>query len=1401
MQLRLSVTDASSGVSTDLTVEARAEHTAADLVAALTDELGLADGVWSCRGSPLAPDTPLGRPPLLDGVGLTFGFPGARPSHPDRHQSSFVLEVTAGPDAGSRLRLGTGRHVVGRAPTCDLVVNDEGMSREHCTVEVSTEGVDLVDLRSTNGTFVRGIRISRGPLRPGDEVAAGDSRLVLRSAASRPAARSTPGDGTVLVRRSPRVQGRPFAAAFDLPRPPEPPAVPRVQWLAILLPLPICAVLAILWGPQLLAFALLGPVVSGSTTLAERRAGRRRYAVELARSAERTDEVERQITEAMARERALLLAAHPDPAEVQHIARQQTARLWERSGSDPLVIRLGIADLSSAVVVRGARSRGGLDPPALGSAPLTVDLAAVRVLGIAGCPAPRDAAARSVVAQLATLWSPSALRLWVAEGAEHDDRTGFGWTRWLPHRQRLDLGTHVVEQVTQVRRRASPRADPTRPMDVLLVPADAPAQVLAGLDRVTASGALVVVLAPDVARLPSGCGAVLTIGADGSGAAGGGNGRAGELSVAGTEPVAGAVIDGISVALAARLGRSMAPVREEGLEQRVVPDHVALREVLGASTASVAAVLEAWCDPPAGLRAVVGRTASDPLVLDLVADGPHALVGGTTGSGKSELLQTLVAGLAAAYPPEDLSVLLIDYKGGAAFRECAALPHVVGMVTDLDDRLAQRALTGLRAELRRRETLLANAGAGDLAGYRRSGYGASAPLPRLVIVVDEFRMLVEELPSFVEGVVRLAAVGRSLGLHLVLATQRPAGAITADIQANVNLRIALRMRDRADSEHVIDAADAALFPEDRPGRALMSTGAGRPVMFQAAWGGDIAQVPVEGPTVVRGLSRPGSRRAGTGSTDLALLVDTVQRAAAQRRSPSLPPPWLPPLPPELATAGMPESVEGVAIGLVDLPSDQRQPVLHWTPDGPPVTGVVGPPGSGRTTLVRTLVGQLAEASARLSVHVYAVDAGGQLGAIALLPNVGAVVAADDPVRLRRLVDRLRDEVRRRTVELAARSLTSLAEWRTGEPAAAPAHLLLIVDGWDVLADPGAGTLLGSDSLTLVDDLRAVLESGAAAGLSAVLTGGRSLMLGRTGRLCSSTICLGRPDAGDAAILGLPRAAQLPDLPGRGLRLEDGAEVQLAHLGADPAGTAQVRTLAELGRAQRRRMSGSGGAAPPFTVGALPESVRLDQLPTGRGLVCVDEDGVPRGLDRELDGSSWLVLGPRRSGRTTTLAALAAAYGNDGGGGAVWVRGRATLSVPVHPMVPVLGAADADRLTSMLAADPRLLVLVDDGDLLAGAPVEPVLVEAARAAGRHGGLVVCSAEPAALAAAFRGVAVEVARHRTGFLLCPTSVVDGDAFGVRVPRSATKVPGRGYLVSAGTATHIQVATDAGQPSAVA
>ncbi|MFI2487693.1 FtsK/SpoIIIE domain-containing protein [Promicromonospora kroppenstedtii] len=390
-----------------------------------------------------------------------------------------------------------------------------------------------------------------------------------------------------------------------------------------------------------------------------------------------------------------------------------------------------------------------------------------------------------------------------------------------------------------------------------------------------------------------------------------------------------------------RLPAAVSLTRAHSVDEVPGPRHVATRW----------AGADGW-PVPLGLGADGTR-----VLLDLVRDGPHLLVAGTTGSGKSELLQTLVLGLALCRSPAELALVLVDFKGGASLGVCGRLPHVVGQVTDLEPGLAARALTGLRAELRRRERVLAAHGVADVVSL------APGTLPRLVVVIDEFRALADDLPAFLPGLLRIAAQGRSLGVHLVLATQRPGGAVGPDLRANVNARIALRVTDPLESRDVVDDPAAARIPAGTPGRALLRLGSAPPVVLQCA---HATAAPAARPPLVRRapaqrheqLPGPGPVSGPPPGPDVATLV--LQAVSGAARSLDLrpgPPPWLPPLPRSAGSADLPPATRrnqgGLVLALGDDPGAQRRTTVTWHPaDGH--LAILGRPRSGRTTALVTL---------------------------------------------------------------------------------------------------------------------------------------------------------------------------------------------------------------------------------------------------------------------------------------------------------------------------------------------------------------------------------------------------------------------------------------------------------------
>lgn len=362
----------------------------------------------------------------------------------------------------------------------------------------------------------------------------------------------------------------------------------------------------------------------------------------------------------------------------------------------------------------------------------------------------------------------------------------------------------------------------------------------------------------------------------------------------------------------------------------------------------------------------------DPLHLDLRTQGPHALVGGTTGAGKSEFLQTWVLAMAAAHSPQRVTFLFVDYKGGAAFAECVSLPHSVGLVTDLSPHLVQRALRSLNAELRYREHLLNRTRAKDLLEMERRDDPETPP--SLVIVVDEFAALVQEVPEFVDGVVNIAQRGRSLGLHLILATQRPAGVIKGNLRANTNLRVALRMADADDSNDVAGTPIAGTFDPSVPGRGLAKTGPGRLSLFQTGYVGGITTgerriAPVDVCDLTFGSSdpwddpwdddfeaKPDETPFPSDGTDIGRVVATLRQASDQAGLEKPRRPWLPELADLYDLAALPTRRldSELVFGVIDKPDAQEQGVVAFRTDVEGSMAVFGAGGSGKSTLLRSL---------------------------------------------------------------------------------------------------------------------------------------------------------------------------------------------------------------------------------------------------------------------------------------------------------------------------------------------------------------------------------------------------------------------------------------------------------------
>ena len=306
---------------------------------------------------------------------------------------------------------------------------------------------------------------------------------------------------------------------------------------------------------------------------------------------------------------------------------------------------------------------------------------------------------------------------------------------------------------------------------------------------------------------------------------------------------------------------------------------------------AVESVLQRWCAQryASDIRCYLGVSSGGSLNIGLSEHGPHWLLGGTTGAGKSQLLRSLVLSAALRYPPERLGLILVDFKGSAGLGPLAQLPHALSVLSNFDVSAVERALEFLRADIHRREVDLQALGVNSYRDYLAScqAAGTTPRYPELLIVVDEFRMLIDSMPDAMAELMRIATIGRSLGLHLVLATQRPQGAISQDIRANIATSICLRVASAQDSYNLLEHESAAYISAAHPGAGYVRLPDGRSLPFRAPLVDAVPSSSDARPVQVLGLEEGGWRELTAasavqtlGGNEDELLIRSAQQIRA-----------------------------------------------------------------------------------------------------------------------------------------------------------------------------------------------------------------------------------------------------------------------------------------------------------------------------------------------------------------------------------------------------------------------------------------------------------------------------------------------------------------------------------------
>ena len=1422
----------------------RPDAVVADLAAALG-----AGGGLVIDGRPSPPGAPLAGSGLVMGSEVAPLEPAGRPggaaaaSWPRDAEATaavdagVVLRIIGGLDAGASVPLAPGRVRLGRGEEAEVRVACRDVSRLHCEIEVAEDGtVTVADLGSRNGTDVNGTRVA-GPVEIGpQDVVCAAGRVpfrVLPAAALGPVAYVNPAreagaGGTLPFNRAPRVASPGGGPAILLPEAPRRHQNQPMRISTIAAPLVLAGVMVLLLKDVAYALiALFTPLIMLGTLLEDRargrfglRRGRREYAARLAEARE-------QLAERRAAENDRLHTDYPDPAELCYRATAPGLRLWEkrRGAAGFLQLTAGLADRTWAPPVERARATKEqdtdeklaaalADAARLPQVPVPVDLDG-GVLGLEGDRSAALAAARSLLCQAVAGSGPADVA--VAVFADEDRIGDWDWTKWLPHGLDPRSGSSRLVAVGAEHSEILARSL----LAELFAAAAAPAAARDGESRAAGTPALLVVVdgatllegrpcalrdllggrAGPVAglvltrRLPALCTEVLSVAPDGSGRL---------HRVATGERVDDVLVAGMTRQRARTVSRALARFEDPELKAAGagLPDQVGLLPLLELAGPLDAAVAGRWRETAGTLRvrAVLGVTEREVFEIDLDDDGPHGLIAGTTGSGKSELLRTLIASMAVGADPEHLTFALVDYKGGGALDECARLPHVVGLVTDLDEQLGERALRCLEAELRYREHALRGVGLGHVREYqhlRDTQRPDLEPMPRLVVVIDEFATLVKALPEFVDALVSIAQRGRSLGMHLIMATQRPSGSVSDAIKNNVKLRLALRLESANDSQDVIDSPAAAGIGSRQWGRGFYRVSANEVLPVQTALStgvtapesasGGVSLLPFRLTSGDRAghLAPAAAAVAADAPTDLTRLVEACDGASRGAGFGRPRRPWPDPLPAAVALPALGRAVRGLqtdtaglpACALADDPDRQAQYPVGWDPAAGNML-VYGGVGAGTSTALAALALAQTAAVPPDRLHLYVLDLGsGDLAPLAGLPHTGAYIGSAERARQIRLIRMLRGELNARKAGGAAR----------GGHAAAPARLLVLLDNVGSLRAELEKDFAG---LSVLDDLERVFADGPAVGVHVIATGDRAGAIpGAWAALSRQKLLLRLADPGDYANFDVPRGAVPAPMPGRALVVATRQVVQFGHPGADLA--AAVAAVARRWADARRTAN---------AVVLLPELIDAGRLAAAGAVPATGAEPwtIPVGFtDSNLSAAGLklyehehaLIAGPPRSGRSSALLTIAVTVlaGPQPPVVVVFAPRRSPLRELPAPVAVCTDYAELER--TLEPCTGRTLLLVDDADTVPdGLGVLDRFIAKA-GPGRH---VIAAGRNDGVRRQFGLWTQRVRDGRCGVLLMPDHEMDGDLLGIALPRQhrMAPLPGRGYLVADGAVDGVQL-----------
>jgi DNA segregation ATPase FtsK/SpoIIIE, S-DNA-T family len=989
----------------------------------------------------------------------------------------------------------------------------------------------------------------------------------------------------------------------------------------------------------------------------------------------------------------------PNPIECVKRVRERQSNLWERSpeSEDFLHLRLGIGKVPLSVTIQAPQQQGYEQDPlieqalqisseyqSIQKAPVRLPLFKSKIVGIVGDKQERLNVQRLIALQIATHHSPDEVKM--VSLFPQSEENQWNWMRWLPHtwddeRQVRFLANDKTQaeqlmekifsilNIRKIYKEGDGQKKLNLPIFALFLSAkdfveEDPIYPLLLKDADTI-GACTFLFANRKEELPMQCKQIIEVGQN--------VGKLIQTFSTGNENVEETDIDFIpdsfSLEDAERMARYMAPVKLKQSASESIPKVLTLFDMFKVKKIEELDIINRWekhrypdtFPVPIGVRA-----GGKEVVLNIhdkiekKGHGPHGLMAGTTGSGKSEVIQSIIASLAATYHPHEMAFMLIDYKGGGMSNTFEGLPHVIATVTNLvDGNLIERAKVSLKAELVRRQKLFVEAGnIQHIDEYYKSSFKESHPLPHLFIVIDEFAQLKKEQPEFMDELISIAAIGRTLGVHLLLATQKPAGVVDDKIWSNSRFRICLRVQDEADSRDMLKIPNASKITV--PGRGYLQVGSDEVLeLFQSAYSGadynpdneeemvdcDVYEVKLNGEKKQDKKKKVESSKP----KQLQVFNDYLKEQAERAGIRPLQGPWLEPLPTELfldelydienwTNANWEQSKKWLkpVVGKVDDIENQEQFPLELDLEEGHLA-IYGQPGTGKTTLLQTVTLSLALTHTPADLQFYFIDFGRMLRDLIKLPHVGGIVQEEEQEKMSRLFRFLMQELMARKDLFSVAGAKTLASYRQSTGHSMPA-IVVMIDGYLNFRN----TFEEENAL-----LEQLMREGASLGIYFVITAnnvGDIFDRVRSNIPSALTFELAEPSDYYMAV-GRPTSPPVNLPEGRGLVKGHIPPLMFQGALASKGETEAIRTSSL--RALIEKIGHSWNGEPAKTIPELPTEIPLKQL-LSTELTDGSSHSIPAGLEVDSlsrfelslsDGPYFLVGGRVQGGKTTALNSM------------------------------------------------------------------------------------------------------------------------------------------------------------------